>query len=420
MESPNELYQLLAGLKKSMTGDNSKYVSEFVDYGYVELMLEVLEKKYLNKDIVYMACMDLSYLAEKRFLPMIVHSIKGIQALSEVLPKLLQKNSVFAVTACLRYFSFEYRGEGDADLAVLYQRLFKILHRYEGTQDVRRNALIAMGGLMSGGKEAAISKFVELNGTEKVCNLFTKHNGDATVLDGCSCVFTNMLYSQEGARDILQMGGLELTISSVRTSSELKAINTGLTTIMSICLGDVSAPTRALNLGIMDILRHYARVPGTDKALMKTIAYCLCGLFCIDSTFKTPWRVEAAELMNEICLKFPGSKGLRRIADSFNRVEDPKARECREANVCSRAGIGECIKHPGSQPCKKCYVPQFFFRCATCKGGYNKVFCWACKERCHKGHKGDTYFYLGRCDCENEECCHPLKESSSSSLDTTK
>lgn len=408
---PNEIYQMLLGISKIIERNNrQKCSAEFFDFGYTDLINDVIKKYHLNDDIVGVACTILiDFIVYTEYGSTMVHSNGCLRVLSDLLTSHLKPDTMMCVIRVIKSLAYYYKYDVDVDISILYRRLLKIIHKYEDSLGICSLAVESMARTLynDDNNNMSIQKFLKLNGVEEVYKLLTKHADSEKILTACSLAFESLSNRKEGIQDVLHIGGIEAIIDSVKIVRNIDALNSGLDVIASFSLNESSLCMRALDLGILDILRLVLEERGIDKSVFKTAALCLAILFSIDLTFKSGYREEATIIMDDIVAKFPESKGIRVFSDSFRRVENFAANECRKKCVCTRAGFGKCMKHPSDMYCKLCYVPQFLFKCSTCKFNSKKVYCLSCKERCHKGHKGETIFYVGRCDCNDPKCCCP-------------
>lgn len=424
MENSKELYQLLHGVQMIITRRNSaKASTEFIEYGYADLINTVIEKKYLNSDILAIATIILSHIIEASpdcGYPM-VHTHKCLKTLSDVLPKLYRKSSIIQVLATMCDLGQYYGDAGDLNPDELYQRLLKLISKHSDAPSLCSSAVTVIAYTLVGRKEDNIPRFLGYGGVEAVCNLFSAYISNDTVAFACSNVLSVLSLQPASARDVVQMGGIELLVEYVRTRRDPEALAASIHALQNILWESTSTRLRALNLGLVAAVRD---ATGGGAQIAQYIGYsalCLATLFSVDATFKRgEERAAAVEALDYLKTRDGANKRVLHALSIINRVEDPRACGCREAGVCSRTRIDKCKEHGGFMYCEKCGVPQFMFRCATCSDPL-KVYCLACKERCHKGHKGETFFFTAHCDCENKECCcpppshHPLSSTSLSS-----
>ena len=244
-----------------------------------------------------------------------------------------------------------------------------------------------------------------------MCGLLSEYIANGTVAFNCSSVLGVMSLQPASARDVVQMGGIELLVECVRRQRDPEALAAAIHALQNILWESASTRLRALNLGVVDAIREVTAPERAAALFVGYAALCLATLFAVDATFKRPERAAAAAVLSSLGMRFGGNMRVTHALSIISRAEDERACECRERGVCSRKRIEKCKEHGGFMYCEKCGVPQFLFRCATCADPL-KVYCLACKERCHKGHKGETFFFTAHCDCENEDCCSPCENNS--------
>lgn len=420
MDKNNELYQMLYGVYGALKKSNGpRYAREFVEYGYIELINEIIKKKYLNYDILSMAFTVLRNIIDAFYESgyTMVNECMCLKVVSEVVQKLVKKDSLICATTFMSTLAQFYTSNNDIDVNDLYPQLLKLMQKHHDNITICSSVMTIFTFTLNPGNVNNIPTFLKSGGMEKVFWLLSEYPTNDTITFGCFKAFGILSFSRDGARDIVQMGGIEAIVEYIRTRRDPETLCISLHSLQGILWESTSTRLRALNLGIVDAIRNVVNVPGQSEFYPGFVGLCLATLFSVDPTFKRDSEREVAYgIVNSIPIG-TNERVRRRLEHSrsiIRRVEDPRACECRKARVCSRTRIRKCGGHGGFMYCDVCGTPQFLFRCFTC-GDSLKVYCLACKERCHKGHKGETFFFAANCDCENSKCCSPPPMSSSSS-----
>lgn len=407
---PNEIYQMLLGIDTFVSKgiNKSTFAKEFVSYGYVDLVSDIVKKYWLNDDILIMSFTLLRNMAEASSDAgtVMVHSYGSLKLLLDIIPKLIKENLVGYCTASICILSQFYSALADVDAETLYKRMFKLIAKYNSNVSICSSAVTSMAYTLNAQKNVNIPLFVKLGGTEKICSLFSTYITNDNLVFYCATVLSILSFAPGGALDVVQMGGIELLIEYVKTGNDPDSLGNCIHALQNIFWESTSTRLRALDLGVVNAVERVAHFGGSVRGYVGFIALSMATLFAVDATFKRGERERALNIVNYLFSCYSDNKRVEHGLSILSRREDPRACKCRNAQVCSRTEIKKCGAHGGFMYCEKCGVPQFMFKCTTC-GDPFKVYCLVCKERCHKGHKGETFFFTAHCDCENSECCTP-------------
>lgn len=409
---PNDLYQVLHAVYSLLVANrNSEYARHFLGHGYVDLIFDAIKWHPLNIDISLIALDVLSQLSDDPECKKAMLGPMGcIDALAALLPRAVWDKTIAHILACMVSITLN-PGPIKFNPSVVYQRLLGLAEKYSKDHIICAAAITTIAQTLYCGVGRYGPVLLGLRGVERVCSVFSAHMGNKNVVFACAAVFHVMSHISSGRRDVVQMGGIELLVSALKTVTDPLSLQMSVAALQNSVWESPSARVRALNLGALGAIQRVMDLAGTNVDVQVACSMCLAILFSVDATFKRPERLDAVPLVLNAAARFPDTARFEHPKEILSRMEQPVIRDCRTAHVCTRTVAKNCKRHGGFMYCPECSVPQFMFRCLTCKDCGDKVFCLSCKERCHKGHKGETFFIAAGCDCVNNACCSPPEDN---------
>lgn len=200
---------------------------------------------------------------------------------------------------------------------------------------------------------------------------------------------------------ISRAGGIDVIIEAMSSQiNDAGVCYSGCGVLWNTSTGIKSIQEDAVLKGGLVLLLSVIEKYGDNMKIMEKCCAAMGTLLSSTNVWEKFCSDVVVDAVEKCHRRFNDSKIITQFYLGLKRTNDPYASSAISMGFCTKEKYEKCsafCRCDDGVYCPNCYVQQKGYRCITCDKGEPKLYCKACWEKDHKGHKGEEFFCPMRC-----------------------